>query len=301
MIFVEDDGTEGVYTISLQDDAIYDICLVGLQNAKQALYEAVILPALRPELFTGLRSPVQGILLFGPPGNGKSMLAKAVAGESKCVFFNVSAASLVSKWVGEAEKLVKAMFLLARKVQPAIIFIDEIDSILRERSGSDSEVSRRLKTEFLVHFDGVGSDPSDRLLVMGATNRPYDLDEAVLRRFPKRIYVGLPELNDRILLVERLLKDQVNCMTEAHIRRVAEKTDGYSNSDLKNLAKEAAMGPLRAKLFFNTYFHIIMSWLMTSTIIVKNNCSQDDLGPVSEYSCRVNTVLGIETVIDSGI
>ncbi|XP_072026839.1 spastin-like isoform X1 [Amphiura filiformis] len=219
--------------------------IAGQCTAKQALEEIVILPALRPELFTGLRAPARGLLLFGPPGNGKTMLAKAVANESSATFFNISAAALTSKYVGEGEKLVRALFAVAREHQPAVIFIDEIDSLLTERREGEHEASRRLKTEFLVEFDGVTGDSGDRVLIMGATNRPQELDEAVLRRFVKRVYVTMPDAETRRHLLNRLLAKHHNPLTEAELDRLADLTSGYSGSDLTALAKDAALGPIR--------------------------------------------------------
>ncbi|CAN0402844.1 unnamed protein product [Lampetra planeri] len=219
--------------------------IAGQELAKQALQEIVILPSLRPELFTGLRAPAKGLLLFGPPGNGKTMLAKAVASESSATFFNISAASLTSKYVGEGEKLVRALFSVARELQPSIIFIDEVDSVLCERREGEHEASRRLKTEFLVEFDGVQSSGEDRVLVMGATNRPQELDEAVLRRFSKRIYVSLPEEETRLKLLTRLLGKHGNPLSHADRAHLARITEGYSGSDLTALAKDAALGPIR--------------------------------------------------------
>uniref|UniRef100_A0A8C7I6F5 microtubule-severing ATPase n=1 Tax=Oncorhynchus kisutch TaxID=8019 RepID=A0A8C7I6F5_ONCKI len=208
--------------------------VAGQELAKQALQEIVILPALRPELFTGLRAPARGLLLFGPPGNGKTMLAKAVAMESNATFFNISAASLTSKYVGEGEKLVRALFAVARELQPSIIFIDEIDSLLCERREGEHDASRRLKTEFLIEFDGVQSGGDERVLVMGATNRPQELDEAVLRRFAKRVYVALP--------TEDILWYNGNTWCMCNPCRM---TEGYSGSDLTSLAKDASLGPIR--------------------------------------------------------
>ena len=169
----------------------------GLSNVKKVLQETIILPQMRPDLFQGIRAPTRGILFYGPPGNGKTMLAKAVATECECTFFSISASTLVSKWVGESEKLMRTLFVLAQVHEPSIIFIDEIDSILTARSSSENEAARRLKTEFLVQNDGVNSGQQGRLLVIGATNRPFDLDEAALRRLTKRIYIGLPDLEAR--------------------------------------------------------------------------------------------------------
>ncbi|XP_062830746.1 spastin isoform X7 [Anolis carolinensis] len=219
--------------------------IAGQELAKQALQEIVILPSLRPELFTGLRAPARGLLLFGPPGNGKTMLAKAVAAESNSTFFNISAASLTSKYVGEGEKLVRALFAVARELQPSIIFIDEVDSLLCERREGEHDASRRLKTEFLIEFDGVQSSGEDRILVMGATNRPQELDDAVLRRFTKRVYVSLPNEETRLLLLKNLLSKQGNPLTQKELAQLARMTDGYSGSDLTALAKDAALGPIR--------------------------------------------------------
>ncbi|XP_068184148.1 spastin-like [Antennarius striatus] len=219
--------------------------IAGQELAKQALQEIVILPALRPEFFTGLRAPARGLLLFGPPGNGKTMLAKAVAAESNATFFNISAASLTSKYVGEGEKLVRALFAVARELQPSVVFIDEVDSLLCERREGEHDATRRLKTEFLLEFDGVQTGGEDRVLVMGATNRPQDLDEAVLRRFAKKVYVVLPDKKTRFTLLKNLLGKHGNPLSQSELSSLANATEGYSGSDLTLLAKDAALGPIR--------------------------------------------------------
>ncbi|ALC47445.1 spas [Drosophila busckii] len=220
--------------------------IAGQDVAKQALQEMVILPSVRPELFTGLRAPAKGLLLFGPPGNGKTLLARAVATECSATFLNISAASLTSKYVGDGEKLVRALFAVARHMQPSIIFIDEVDSLLSERSSNEHEASRRLKTEFLVEFDGLPGNPDgDRIVVLAATNRPKELDDAALRRFTKRVYVTLPDAITRELLLNRLLQKQGSPLDTAALARLASITDGYSGSDLTALAKDAALEPIR--------------------------------------------------------
>ncbi|XP_052192782.1 uncharacterized protein LOC127801575 isoform X2 [Diospyros lotus] len=219
--------------------------IAGLEKAKQALLEMVILPTKRKDLFTGLRRPARGLLLFGPPGTGKTMLAKAVASQSQATFFNVSASSLTSKWVGEGEKLVRALFMVAVSRQPSVIFIDEIDSIMSTRLANEHDSSRRLKSEFLVQFDGVTSNSDDLVIVIGATNKPQELDDAVLRRLVKRIYIPLPNADVRILLLKHKLKGQAFSLHARDLERLAEETEGYSGSDLQALCEEAAMMPIR--------------------------------------------------------
>lgn len=145
----------------------------------------------------------------------------------------------------------RALFSIARELQPSIIFIDEIDSLLSERSSGEHEASRRLKTEFLVEFDGLPGNPEmDRIVVLGATNRPQELDEAALRRFPKRVYVALPDQLTREHLLKKLLEKQGSPLSNEGTKRLALCTDGYSGSDLTALAKDAALEPIRGELRF---------------------------------------------------
>lgn len=219
--------------------------VAGLEGAKEALKEAVILPIKFPHLFTGKRIPWKGILLFGPPGTGKSYLAKAVATEANnSTFFSVSSSDLVSKWLGESEKLVKNLFELARSHKPSIIFIDEVDSLCSSRSDNESESARRIKTEFLVQMQGVGSD-NDGILVLGATNTPWILDSAIRRRFEKRIYIPLPDEHARLVMFKIHLGNTAHCLTEENIRTLASKTDGYSGADISIVVRDALMQPVR--------------------------------------------------------
>ncbi|ELP88498.1 hypothetical protein EIN_344380 [Entamoeba invadens IP1] len=219
--------------------------IAGLTQAKKIVQEAVIWPMLRPDIFTGLRAPPKGILLFGPPGTGKTLIGKAVASESDATFFNISASALTSKWIGEGEKMVRALFAVASCYVRSVIFIDEIDSLLSARSETEHESSRRLKTEFLVRLDGAGTTTDERILVVGATNRPQEIDEAARRRLVKRLYIPLPDLEARNVLVKTLLKKVNNKMTDEEISKIGNLTDGYSGSDMKELVRDAAFGPIR--------------------------------------------------------
>ncbi|KAJ9135867.1 hypothetical protein P3X46_032994 [Hevea brasiliensis] len=217
----------------------------GLENAKRLLKEAVVMPIKYPKYFTGLLSPWKGILLFGPPGTGKTMLAKAIATECKTTFFNISASSVVSKWRGDSEKLIKVLFELARHHAPSTIFIDEIDAIISHRGEgrSEHEASRRLKTELLIQMDGL-TRTEDLVFVLAATNLPWELDAAMLRRLEKRILVPLPEPDARKAMLEELLPTQPD-ENELPYGLLVERTERYSGSDIRLLCKEAAMQPLR--------------------------------------------------------
>ncbi|KAL0265630.1 UNVERIFIED_CONTAM: hypothetical protein PYX00_011343 [Menopon gallinae] len=219
--------------------------VVGLDLVKKNINEIVLWPMQRPDIFKGLRGPPKGLLLFGPPGTGKTMIGKCIASQVKATFFSISASSLTSKWVGEGEKMVRALFHLSRKMQPSVIFVDEIDSLLSQRSENENEGSRRIKTEFLVQFDGLGTSNEDRILLIGATNRPQEIDEAARRRLVKRIYVPLPEAESRKRMVRNLLSDYSNVLTAENLDAIAIDTDGYSGSDMFNLCREASLEPLR--------------------------------------------------------
>lgn len=219
--------------------------IAGLAFAKRCVMEAIVWPMKRPDIFTGLRSPPKGLLLFGPPGTGKTLIGRAIASKSGAKFFNISASSLMSKWVGEGEKMVRALFAVARVMQPAVVFIDEIDSLLTQRTESDQEASRRVKTEFLVQMDGAGTSRDDRVLVVGATNRPQELDEAARRRLVKRLYIPLPDDDARRSMVQRLLAKSRNDCSESDFDEIVKLSKGYSGSDMYALCAEAALGPVR--------------------------------------------------------
>ncbi|KAG9353839.1 hypothetical protein JZ751_011963 [Albula glossodonta] len=229
--------------------------IIGLEDAKRLVKEAVVYPIKYPQLFTGILSPWKGLLLYGPPGTGKTLLAKAVATECQTTFFNISTSSIVSKWRGDSEKLVRVLFELARYHAPSTIFLDELESVMGQRGiglGGEHEGSRRMKTELLVQMDGLAHS-DDLVFVLAASNLPWELDHGMLRRLDKRILVGLPSEPARKAMIAHWLpplsnSGGVELRTHLDYSLLGRETEGYSGSDVKLVCKEAAMRPVR-KIF----------------------------------------------------
>jgi len=257
--------------------------VAGLEAAKEALKEAVILPIKFPHLFTGKRQPWKGILLYGPPGTGKSYLAKAVATEANSTFFSVSSSDLVSKWMGESERLVKQLFNLARENRPSIIFIDEIDALCGPRGEGESEASRRIKTELLVQMDGVGND-SKGVLILGATNIPWQLDAAIRRRFQRRVHISLPDQPARMRMFE-IAVGTTPCELKADdYKTLGKLSEGYSGSDIAIAVQDALMQPVRKIQTATHYKKVEVDGMEKLT-----PCSPGDTGAIEMSWVQVDT------------
>uniref|UniRef100_T1INT9 AAA+ ATPase domain-containing protein n=1 Tax=Strigamia maritima TaxID=126957 RepID=T1INT9_STRMM len=230
--------------------------IAGLESVVQELRESVILPIQKRDLFRGsqLIQPPKGVLLHGPPGCGKTMIAKATAREAGARFVNLELSALTDKWYGESQKLASAVFSLAVKLQPAIVFIDEIDSFLRSRDSHDHEATAMMKAQFMSLWDGLITDPNVMVVVMGATNRPHDVDKAILRRMPCMFHVGLPNVQQRRSIVRLILLNE-DVGDDVDLVSVAKWTEGFSGSDLRELCRNAALYRVKEYLNLETSDH----------------------------------------------
>ena len=252
----------------------------GLDHIIDDLRRNVITPMLQPQHFkTSLLRQKRGVLLYGPPGTGKTMLAKALAKECTACFIVIKASTILSKWYGETNKIISAIWTLAYKLQPTILFIDEVDALLGSRNSSEHEATTAMKTEFMQLWEGFETDFDSNVVVLGATNKKFSLDDAVLRRFSLQYEVALPSLSQReeilrsILkrysmedgahgihpdLLESIYEDALDVSNEttngkknvkshkvsSPLRDIAEKTEGFSGSDLKEMCSQAAAIPV---------------------------------------------------------
>jgi len=220
--------------------------VAGLDDVIEQLKKTVIYPVLAQQkgiVVSRLVQPPKGVLLYGPPGCGKTLIAKAMAKEAKCWFINLDVSVLTDKWYGESQKLTGAVFSLAEKIQPCIIFIDEIDSLLRIRASQDHEVTAMMKAQFMSLWDGLITDPKKTVIVMGATNRPRDMDSAILRRMATKFHVPAPDLEQRKHILNLTLKNE-RLASDYSLDKLAALTDGFSGSDLKEIARSAAVSCL---------------------------------------------------------
>nr|XP_046241734.1 outer mitochondrial transmembrane helix translocase [Scatophagus argus] len=259
--------------------------IAGLDEVINELQDTVILPFQKRHLLAGskLFQPPKGVLLFGPPGCGKTMIAKATAKASGCKFINLQASTLTDMWYGESQKLAAAVFSLAVKIQPCIIFIDEIDSFLRNRSALDHEATAMMKAQFMSLWDGLDTSSTTQVMVMGATNRPLDVDPAILRRMPTTFHVGLPNTRQRQDILRLILTGE-NLSNAINLKEIAEKTEGYSGSDLRELCRDAAMYRVR---------DYVRKEQMRQIAQQLQDCQEEEEKPVDEERLRPVTHLDL--------
>ncbi|XP_072330254.1 fidgetin isoform X1 [Scyliorhinus torazame] len=218
--------------------------IAGLEMAKAAIKEEVLWPILRPDVFTGLSALPRSILFFGPQGTGKTLLGRCIASQLGATFFRINGSALISKWLGEGDKIIQASFLVARCRQPSVIFISEVDLLLSSQVNEEPSPISRIKTELLMQLDTSVTSVEDQVVVICATNKPEEIDEAGRRYFMKRLLIPLPDSTARHQMVIHLLSQHNYCLSDKEIALIVQRTESFSGLDVVRLCQEAMVGPL---------------------------------------------------------
>jgi transitional endoplasmic reticulum ATPase len=256
----------------------------GMKQAKLAIQEAVELPISRPDVFSRFNiTPPKGVLLFGPPGTGKTLLAKAVATESQANFISIRGAEVMSKWVGESEKIIAEIFRRARQAAPSVLFIDELDNIAPQRgSGFDSRVSERIVNQLLVEMDGM--EQLESVVVLAATNRPDMIDTALLRPGRFDIFIFTPPPNQTARQAIFAVHTRSMPLAEdVRFDQLASTTEGYSGADIQNVCRKAVLAVLRNNLEAS---RVSMSHFQEAIASTKPSITKETLDHITQFATR---------------